>query len=178
MKRLATTLFSVLVLRLAGVALAAEEPPKYPVKAGPVATPELRREILAADHALFAAVFDTCDLQALAGLIADDFEFFHDKHGQIASGPKEFLGQIRKGCELQAAGTNVKARRELVEESLEVYPMNELGAIEIGVHRFYGIELGKSDQLRETGKFFHLWKKVDGRWRLARVFSYDHRPAS
>ncbi len=173
----ATLSVSALTAILSLPAVAAEAP-KHPVRPGPVASPELVAEIAAADRALFASVFDTCDMAALAALVADDFEFFHDKHGKTASSGAEFVESIRKSCALKADGTNIAARRELVEGSFEVYAMADDGAIEVGTHRFYGLEPGKPDQLRETGQFFQLWKKDGGRWKLTRVFSYDHRAAT
>ena len=84
---------------------------------------------------------------------------------------------IRSNFARRATGENVRARRELVPGSMAVYAMAQHGAIQTGEHRFYGLEAGKPDSLRETGKFFHVWRKVGGRWKLAQVFSYDHRPA-
>lgn len=110
-------------------------------------------------------------------MLADDFEFFHDKFGQIASSPRQFVESVRQGCEAQEKGTNVRARRELIQGSMAVYPMNNYGAIQTGSHRFFGLEPGKPDRLRESARFFHAWKQVDGKWKLARAFSFDHRPA-
>lgn len=150
---------------------------KHPVTAGPQATRQLFDELAEQDRRLFDLVFIRCDADALAGMLADDFVFLHDKHGEAASSPQKFVENIRQGCELQAKGVNVRARRELVPGTLEVYPMNNYGAIQTGSHRFFGIEPGKPDQLRETAQFFHVWKKIDGHWKLSRSYSYDHRPA-
>ena len=53
---------------------------------------------------------------SMFSLAADrgDFAFFHDKHGEGASSPQQFVEDIRKGCELQKTGVNIRARRELV----------------------------------------------------------------
>jgi ketosteroid isomerase-like protein len=150
---------------------------KHPVTAGPLATKELFDELAEQDRRLFDIVFVSCDTPALAGMLADDFAFFHDKHGAGAASPQKFVEDIGKSCELQKTGVNIRARRELVPGTLEVFPMNNYGAIQTGTHRFFGIEPGKPDQLRETGKFFHVWKKVDGQWKLSRSYSYDHHPA-
>ena len=69
---------------------------------GATARAGLHDEILAADAALFKAFFDTCDIEALRGLVTDDFEMFHDKGGRGAD-----LGRgIRAGGagQVQAAG--------------------------------------------------------------------------
>jgi predicted alpha/beta superfamily hydrolase len=150
---------------------------RYPVIPGPEATRELVNEITEEDRRLFDLVFIRCDADALAAMLDADFAFFHDKFGQIAASPQQFVTNVRQGCEAQAKGVNVRARRELVPGTMEVYPLQGYGAIQTGSHRFFGVEPGKPDQLRETGKFFNVWKRVDGRWKLSRVYSFDHQPA-
>lgn len=183
MIRRSLLVFAAVVLAgLGGYAHAAQSPEtqadaQFPVTAGPPASQKLFDEIAEQDRNLFDIVFIRCDADALAGMLADDFEFYHDTFGQIASSPQQFVDSIRQGCEAQKKGTNVRARRELIPGTLAVYPMNNYGAIETGSHRFFGLEPGKPDQLRESGKFFQAWKQVDGKWKLARVFSFDHHPA-
>ena len=65
--------------------LAAQE---HPVVAGPVATQKLQDQIAAQDRQLFDTVFIRCDADALAELLTDDFEFYHDKFGRVAGGSK------------------------------------------------------------------------------------------
>jgi hypothetical protein len=144
---------------------------------GPATPPELFDEIAKNDSALFEAVFDKCDFDRAGDLITEDFEFYHDKWGQTASSREQFVDSIRKLCERQQQGVDFRARRELVKGSMAVYPLNNYGAVEVGVHRFYAIAEGKEDKLTETARFTHLWKKDDGKWRLARVLSYDHKLA-
>lgn len=162
-----------------GAARSAERdiPAKSPVIAGPLATQELFAEIAEQDRNLFDLVFIHCDADALAKVLTEDFEFYHDKFGQIASSPQQFVEIIRRGCEAQAKGVDIRARRELARGTMTVYPMKNYGAIQTGSHRFFGLAPGKPDQLRESGKFFHVWKQVDGMWKLSRAFSFDHRPA-
>lgn len=140
----------------------------------PAASPALVEGVLHADAALFEAVFDTCDVDALAGMVTPDFEFFHDKHGQIADSDRQFLDAVRDKCVGQREGRNFLSRRELVADSVRVYPLNDYGAIEVGEHRFYAIAEDTPDRLTETGKFTHVWKRDGDTWRLARVLSYDH----
>ena len=149
---------------------------QHPVRPGPVATKALADTITALDAKLFDLVFITCDADGLQSLVADDFEMYHDKFGKVASTGSQFIANIRDGCEKQAAGTNVRARRELLPETSRVYPMENLGALHEGVHRFYGLETGKPDVLRETGRFMNLWTRTNGTWKLSRVLSYDHHP--
>lgn len=133
-------------------------------------------QLAAKDKALFDAVFVTCDLQALKGLLTEDFEFYHDKWGQIANSDQQFVDAIKTACERRKAGEDPSARRELVEGSVQVFPLNNYGAIQTGDHRFYQHPAGKPERMTEVARFTHLWKKVDGGWKLARVLSYDHRP--
>jgi hypothetical protein len=55
--------------------------------------------------------------------------------------------------------------------------MDHYGALEIGVHRFYPEDPKLHEPVGE-GRFVELWKKVDHRWLLERVISYDHHPVA
>ncbi len=143
--------------------------------AGPEQTRQQFDEVAAADLALFSAFFDRCDTAALAKMVTDDFEMFHDKNGHMARSGKEFLDAITGTCARQKTGEDYRARRELVAGTLKVYPLNNYGAVETGVHRFYQLLPGKPEKLVEVSQFTHVWKKDEGGWKLARVLSYDHR---
>jgi hypothetical protein len=108
-------------------------------------------------------------------MVTDDFEMFHDKNGYMTKSGKEFLDGIKGTCARQKTGEDYRARRELVPGTLKVYPLNDYGAIETGVHRFYQLLPGKPEKLVEVSQFTHVWKKEDGVWKLARALSYDHR---
>lgn len=152
--------------------------PNVNLTPGPAATQELFDEIAQHDSALFDAAFKTCDADRLGELVTEDFEFYHDKHGLSATSGAQFVELFRGGCERQRQGIDFRARRELVQGSMAVYPLNNYGAVQVGVHRFYAIAEGKQDQLTETARFTHVWKKEeDGRWRISRALSYDHRLA-
>ena len=66
-----------------------------------------------------------------------------------------------------------KVRRDLVPDSLEVYPMKGYGALEIGVHRFHHPGHDDAEPVGE-GKFITLWQLRDGVWKITRALSYDH----
>jgi len=180
-----TRTVGVLASRAASVVCFAAEPAvgdKKPhaqvnLRAGPAATQALFDEIAAADKALFGAVFDTCDVKALRELVADDFEFYHDKDGLNETSGAHFVDDVAKHCERIEKGVDFRARRELVKGSLAVYPLNKYGAVETGRHDFYAIETGKPDRMTESAQFLHLWKKEGDRWKLTRVVSYDHKLA-
>jgi hypothetical protein len=122
---------------------------------------ELTQAITALDKQLFDA-YNTCNIEKLGTLVADDLEFYHDKTG-LAVGKKPFLDAIK----MNICG---KVTRELVPASLEVYPLHGYGAVEIGVHRFH--HPGDSDV--GEAKFVQLWQYKDGAWKITRVISYDH----
>ena len=122
---------------------------------------ELTQVITALDKQLFDA-YNTCNIEKLGTLVTDDLEFYHDKTG-LAVGKQVFLDAIKKNI----CG---KVTRELVQGSLEVYPLHGYGAVEIGVHRFH--HPGDSDV--GEAKFVQLWQYKDGAWKISRVISYDH----
>lgn len=144
---------------------------------GAVARPGLYEEILKADAEFFKAFFDTCDVETVRRIIADDFEMFHDKGGLVSTSGAEFVKMTQDKCKRQEDGTDFLSTRKLVPETMKVYALNNYGAIQIGTHRFYALEKDKPDRLTETGQFTHVWKEENGQWKLARVLSYDHELA-
>lgn len=141
---------------------------------GAVARPGLADEIRAADAEFFRAFFDTCDVETVRRYVTDDFEMFHDKGGRVITSGAGFVQDTADKCRRQAEGTDFLSTRKLVPESLKVYAINNYGAIETGVHRFYAVKAGEPDRLTETGQFTIVWKQENGQWRAARALSYDH----
>lgn len=134
----------------------------------------LFRTLKAQDSLLFEVGFNTCDIAQFENLISDDFEFYHDKSGITAS-KAAFIAGIRDGlCKM-----DYKAKRELVVNSLEVYPLENngvlYGAIQTGNHWFYALENDKPEYLTSVARFTHVWLLVNGEWKLSRGLSYDHR---
>lgn len=117
------------------------------------------------DKELFDAAFVHCDTNKFRALFTEDAEFFHDRTG-LASGE---AARTMKSCPRDNGVT-----RTLVPGSLEVYPMQGYGAIQIGRHIF----AKQGEPGSEVAKFVHLWKQENGVWRLARVLSFDHKPSS
>lgn len=148
----------------------------HKARPGPTTSAALRDTVTELDAKLFDAVFNRCDADAVRALVADDFEFYHDKSGLAADSGKAFADSIRAMCERQQTGEDYRARRELDRPSSEVFAMNQYGALHTGVHRFFMLEPGKPEKLVEIARFSNLWKQeADGSWKLSRVFSYDHR---
>jgi ketosteroid isomerase-like protein len=146
---------------------------QYHLRPGAAQTPEMTAAIREADAALFAAVFDKCDTDAVATMLTPDFRFVHDKDGFTTR--DKFLADLRGHCERVKTGEDFPARRELVSESLEVWPLAGDGALEIATHRFFARLPGKPEQETETGNFMILWKKVDGHWLMMESISYGHQ---
>jgi Domain of unknown function (DUF4440) len=128
---------------------------------------ELTKAITELDKQLFDA-YNTCNLEKLGSLVADDLEFYHDKSG-LAVGKQVFLDAIKNNI----CG---KVTRELVAGTLEVHPLQGYGAMEMGTHRFLHPWTQDHGVVGE-GKFITLWQYKDGTWKLTRAISYDHRPA-
>ena len=125
---------------------------------------ELYDTIAYMDSVLFDA-FNSHNLDKLKTLFTEDLEFYHDKGGLTGyeENMKNFTENFAK---------NNKLNRKLVPGSLEVYPIKDYGAMEIGSHTFCHIENGKEDC--GTFKFVHVWQKKDGAWKISRVVSYGH----
>jgi uncharacterized protein (TIGR02246 family) len=125
---------------------------------------ELFRTVETLDSALFDA-YNRCDLEKFASFFTEDVEFYHDQTG-LSVGRQNLTESLKKNI----CG---KVRRELVRETLEVYPLKGYGAVEMGVHRFYHPGADDRESPGEA-KFIHLWSQKDGQWKITRVISYNH----
>lgn len=121
---------------------------------------KLFEEIKAMDKEFFNA-YNNCDLEKQASIYSDDIEFFHDKGGLITS-KKELI----EGTKQNICG---KVTRELVEGSLEVYPINNYGAVEIGVHKFHNNQEPNAKSI--PSKFITMWHHENGKWKMTKVIS-------
>jgi len=110
--------------------------------------------------------FNMCDLETFRSFFVEAPEFYHDTTG---------LETSRDGV-VAAVKANIcgKVRRELVPGSVEVHPIPQFGAVEIGTHRFYELARGVTASPVGVAKYVHVWQKTDAGWKLARVISYDH----
>ena len=130
----------------------------------PVRSGSLYDELARMESALFEAAFITCDADKFRAIFTDDAEFYHDRTGASYGNDVRTL----KSCPRDNGVT-----RTLVLGSLEVYPMQGYGAIQVGQHTF--AKAGESGS--EVAQFVHLWKREGTAWKLARVLSFDHRPS-
>ena len=120
--------------------------------------------IASADSALFAA-FNRRDLSRLGSFFTRDLEFYQDNEGV-----ENYTQTMRDFS--QMFGQPAPLHRELVSGSLEVYPIKNYGAMEVGRHRFCHVENGKEDC--GTFSFVHIWRRTKAGWQIARVVSYGH----
>lgn len=119
--------------------------------------------VSALDKKLFDA-YNRCDLATMSAMVDDGLEFYHD-HTGLTVGKQPFLDAIKNNICGQT-------QRTLVPGSLEVYPLKDYGAVEIGVHRFTHPghpELGEGE-----AKFVTLWQNKNGTWKISRAISFDH----
>jgi hypothetical protein len=126
---------------------------------------DLYKEIKKMDSILFTA-FNTRDTNQFKAMFTKDLEFYHDKDG--LSGYDHTMDFMRTTTK-----ENNGLRRDLVEGSLEVYPIPGYGAMEIGSHTFCHMENGQQDC--GTFRFVQIWQKKDGAWKISRVISYGHK---
>jgi ketosteroid isomerase-like protein len=123
---------------------------------------KLYQDIVHADSIFFRA-YNTCDknLDTYAAFFSDDIEFYHDKGGIMTSKPDLIAATKKNVCG--------KVTRELVPGSIEVYPINNFGAIEIGLHKFHNS--AEPDAISKAGRFVVVWKSENNTWKIVRVVS-------
>jgi hypothetical protein len=138
---------------------------------------KLTAEILHLDSAFWNA-YNNCDTNAYKKFLTNDVEFYHDKGG-ITTGAPAFIESLSKNL---CRNTNYHLRREAVAGTVKVFPMqhgNEIyGAVITGEHVFYITADGKPEYLDGDANFTHLWLLKNGVWKMARILSYNHHPAT
>ncbi len=131
---------------------------------------DLTTTVATLDRAVFDS-FNRCQdpaqLEKHAGYFDPEVEFYHDTGG-VTWTREAMLENTRK----HACGHYT---RELVDGSLQVFPVKDFGAIAQGSHRFCEVATGKCEGLAD---FVMLWRRHDGTWSITRVLSYGHRPAT
>jgi len=120
----------------------------------------LYHQIDSMDKVFFDA-YNTCNIEKQDSIYSDSIEFFHDKVGLINS-----KSEIIQGTRNNICG---KVTRYIIPGSIEVYPIHNYGAVEIGFHRFYNNQ--EPDVESKPSKFIIIWKKEDVNWRITKVVS-------
>ncbi|WP_164974093.1 nuclear transport factor 2 family protein [Filimonas effusa] len=128
---------------------------------------------------LFWRAYNSCDTIAMAALFSEDVEFYHDKGGLTLGLPALMASMSTGMC--NPNGT-FRLRREEVTGTVKIFPLKKdkevYGAIITGEHVFYVTQNGEKEFLDGHALFANVWRKQNGRWQMARVFSYDHGPAT
>jgi hypothetical protein len=125
---------------------------------------ELFNKVTNLDSSLFGA-YNSKNLDLMKTYFTRDLEWYQDNGGLIDYEKvfSNFKSIFNRDYDL---------KRNLIKESLEVYPIEGYGAIEIGKHQFKHIENGKLEI--GTFKFLMIWKNDNDNWKISRVISYDH----
>lgn len=116
------------------------------------------------DSVLFDA-FNTHRLPVLQKVFAHNVEFYHDRDG--LSNYQTTMDSFKK---LFAATPDL--HRELIPETLEVYPVPGYGAIESGEHRFTHTQ--NKQKITAVYKFVNIWQLKNGQWQVTRTISIGH----
>lgn len=121
---------------------------------------ELYNTIVAMDSLFFEA-YNSCNLEKQASIYADNIEFYHDKGGLMTS----------KQAIIDATKKNIcgKVTRELIKNSIEVYPIKDYGAVQIGFHKFFNNQEPNAPSI--PSKFITIWQNENGNWAMAKVIS-------
>ena len=153
------------------VSLAAAQPVTQPAApADPAAVVQAR------DDAFWRA-YNACDTAAMRTFFAADVEFYHDR-----GGPTIGLEALDAALAKNLCGGGNRLRREPVDGTVRLSILRNgdtvYGAIVAGEHLFYVREPGKTEFLDGRARFVTLWLLRDGAWKMARLLSYDHGPAT
>ena len=166
MKSISKKLAVALLASIAVACTASKEVSKKIESPKPTISKDLFLEIRHMDSVMFDA-FNTHNTIELGKTFSENLEFYHDKGG--LSDYKQTMENFNK---LFENNKTTGLRRDLVQGTLEVYPIKDYGAIEVCLHRFCHVENGKDDC--GTFKNVMVWQKKDGQWKVTRVVSYDH----
>ena len=113
---------------------------------------------------IFFEAYNTCNLNLdkYGSFFSDNIEFYHDQGGLITS-KQDIISATQKNI----CG---KVTRELVKGSIEVYPIKDFGAIEIGLHKFHNNQqpIGTHSKV---GRFLIVWESKNNEWKIRRVVS-------
>jgi hypothetical protein len=143
---------------------------------GNVKKQDLGNVILSKDS-LFWAAYSDCNVENMEKFFTGDVEFYHDKNG-LVQGRQNLINGLRNNL---CGNENFKLRREAIEGSAKVFPLQNsnviYGAIISGEHVFYIQEKGKEERLDGLAKYTHVWILKDNAWKMSRILSFDHGPA-
>lgn len=120
----------------------------------------LYQTIINLDSTFFAA-YNNCDINKQIEFYSDSIEFYHDQGGLMTS-KKDLIEATKKNI----CG---KVSRELVKGSIEVSPIANYGAVEVGMHIFHNNQ--EKNQIPHPCRFIIIWKNHENKWTITRVIS-------
>lgn len=124
-------------------------------------------ETITYQDSIFFDSFNSRNLDKLKILLSEHLEFYHDLGG--VTNYNQNINAFKRTFQ-----NDRRVRRELLKNTLEVYPIKDFGAVETGIHRFYVTEKGQQEKLSSDAKFVHVWQIKDGLWKITRIISYGH----
>jgi hypothetical protein len=124
---------------------------------------QLYKKIVRLDSLFFAA-YNSCsvNLDKYGSYFSENIEFYHDQGGLMTSKQEIVDATKRNVCG--------KVTRELVTGSIEVYPIKDIGAVEIGLHKFHNNQEPAGTPSR-VGRFMIIWENNKDDWKIRRVVS-------
>ena len=124
----------------------------------------LYNTIIYQDSLLFEA-FNLHQFEVFKSFFSKDLEIYQDNIGlrNYEQSMEAFQGLFKMDYVLV---------RQLKKETVEVYPIYNYGAIEVGQHTFCHKENDKQDC--GTYKFVHIWKLQNGNWIITKIITYGH----
>lgn len=116
--------------------------------------------IVQLDRQYFNA-YNTCDLKTQTALYSENIEFFHDQGG-VMTVKQDIIDAIEKNiCD--------KVTRELVPGSIEVYPIKDYGAVQMGYHKFHNNQ--EPNAPSNPSRFIMVWQHNNNSWQITKVIS-------
>jgi hypothetical protein len=110
---------------------------------------------------IFFEAYNNCRLPVMDSMLSQNIEFYHDQGGLSTSQP-----QLMEALKKNICG---KVTRELLPGSIEVYPIHDYGAVEMGLHAFHNNQ--EPGHPIHFSKFVQLWHRENGQWKMTRVIS-------
>ncbi|MFZ1141930.1 MAG: nuclear transport factor 2 family protein [Candidatus Sulfotelmatobacter sp.] len=130
---------------------------------------ELYKKIAELDQRLFDA-FNACDMATMRSLMEPSVEFYQD-NDETTYSREQLEPSNRERC----APNNVsKLRRELIPGTMEVYPLQNYGALQIARHNFFIMNGSTKGKLAASPRMVHIWRNDHGHWAVSRIISYGH----
>ena len=124
-------------------------------------------------HQLDAELFDAFNqckdptqLEKHAAFFSPDTEFYHD-YGGVTWTREAMIANTKKNV----CGNYT---RKLLEDTFQVSPIKDFGAIATGVHQFCQTATKQCDG---EADFMMIWRHNNGKWEVTRTISYGHRAA-